>query len=383
MSALIPGTPCIRQRSSEFPGAEILPMIVLSNEDVERLLTLDEALAALRAAFLELHQGHASNRPRNHSYLPVAREGFHDCQYRFKSQEGGNQSAGVWALRVTSEMIGSEVVEGVKRRRYIAAATGNKYCGLVMLFSTAKLEPIAILQDSFIQKMRCSATSALGIDALAPRNARIAGLFGAGWQAQSHLQFMLHVRPDIEQVRVYSPVSEERTHFASHWSRKLGRQVIAVDHPREAVEGCQIITCATNTFAPCFDGNWLEPGTHVTSITHPDAQVVRRELDDTAFDRADVIGVLSRDQIRHDRQVDLLGAIDRGKRRFEDLHELSAILAGAAPRRTRPDQITLFCNNTGMGLQFSAVGARVAELAARHGIGRNIPTDLFLQDTPP
>jgi len=118
-------------------------MRVLSNDDVEKVLTAEECMAALRIAYREHSQGLADNRPRNHSYLSVTREGLTDCQYRFKSQEGGNVSSGVWALRVTSEMIGSETVEGVKRRRIIPAATGDKYCGLVMLFSTTKLEPLA------------------------------------------------------------------------------------------------------------------------------------------------------------------------------------------------------------------------------------------------
>lgn len=358
-------------------------MKILSNADVEAVLTPEACMDALRTAYREHSEGLADNRPRNHSYLPVAREGMTDCQYRFKSQEGGNASSGVWALRVTSEMIGSETVNGVKRRRMVPAASGDKYCGLVMLFSTTRLEPLAILHDSFIQKMRCSATSALGIDALANRDVRVAGLFGTGWQAQSHVQYMFLVRPSLEEVRVFSPVAADREAFAVQWSERTGRKVTAVDHPRAAVEGCGIVTCATNTFHPCFEGAWLEPGTHVGSITHPDAATTRRELDDATFDRADVIAVLSREQIRHDRQVDILGPVERGRLGFEDLVELGELLAGKARGRTGRDQITVFANNTGMGLQFAAVGARVLALAEQAGLGREVPTGWLLQDTPP
>ncbi|HVY57457.1 MAG TPA: hypothetical protein VHA77_06365, partial [Xanthobacteraceae bacterium] len=59
------------------------------------------------------------------------------------------------------------------------------------------------------------------------------------------------------------------------------------------------------------------------------------------------------------------------------------LLAGNAPGRARPDQITIFANNTGMGLQFAAVGARVLELAEKRGLGHVVPTEWFLQDTPP
>ncbi|HVY56397.1 MAG TPA: hypothetical protein VHA77_00945, partial [Xanthobacteraceae bacterium] len=302
-------------------------MRILTNEDVQKVLTAEECMAALEVAYRESVVGLAWNRPRNHTYLPVRSGPHKDFQFRFKSQEGGNASSSVWALRITSEMMGSETTaSGIKRRRNVPAATGNKYCGLVTLYSTEKLEPLAIIHDSYIQKMRCSATSALGIRALSNPDVRVAGLFGTGWQAQSHLEYLLLVRPSLEEVRVFSPVESDRDTFARQWSEKTGKRIIAVDHPRRAVEACQIVTCATNTFNPCFDGSWLEPGVHVTSVTHPDGSVVRRELDDTTFDRADIIAVLSREQIHHDRQIDILGPVERGLKRLDEIIELGDLL---------------------------------------------------------
>jgi ornithine cyclodeaminase/alanine dehydrogenase-like protein (mu-crystallin family) len=59
------------------------------------------------------------------------------------------------------------------------------------------------------------------------------------------------------------------------------------------------------------------------------------------------------------------------------------LLSGFTPGRSGRDEITVFANNTGMGLQFAAVGARVLELAAINNLGREIPTDWFLESTPP
>lgn len=359
-------------------------MRILSNADVEQVLSTDECMAALELAYKELVLGRAANRPRNHTYFPVRDERHPDFQFRFKSQEGGNAASGVWAVRTTSEMIGSETLPGgVKRRRNLPLAGGDKYCGLIMLYSTSRLEPLAIMHDSYIQRLRCSATSALGMRVLSNPDASVAGLFGAGWQAQAHLEAMLLVRPSIEEVRTYSPVRADREAFALLWSNKTGKRIVAVDEPRDAVRGCQLVTCATNTFNPCFDGSWLEPGTHVSCITHPDGEVMRRELDDLTYDRADRIVVLSREQISHDNQVDILGPVRRGRKRMEDIGELGELLLGRIAGRTSAGQITLFANNTGMGLQFAAVGARVLELAEKKGLGREIPTDWFLETTPP
>jgi ornithine cyclodeaminase/alanine dehydrogenase-like protein (mu-crystallin family) len=359
-------------------------MRVLTNDDVERLLRPHDVLDALEQAYRELTAGRAASRPRTHTYFPVEDERHPGFRFRFKSQEGGNVSSGVWALRLTSDMVGVEDLGGgVRRRRLLPAAPGGRYVGLVMLFSLRTLEPLALIHDSVLQKWRVAATSALGIRELAPAGATVAGLFGSGWQAHAHLEMLLHVRPAIDEIRVYSPTREHREAFAREHGDRTGRRVVAVAEPREAVTGCPIVTCATAAMEPCFDGSWLEPGAHVTSITSPDGTAMRRELDDTAFDRADRIVVLSREQVHHDRQIDILGPVERGRLSFEDIRELGEVLDGRAPGRDGGDQLTIFANNTGMGIQFAAVGARVLAAAEEQGVGREVPTEWLLEETTP
>lgn len=359
-------------------------MRILSNNDIEQLLTLKECLDALEMAYREHAAGLAANRPRNHTMFPVEDKRYPGFRFRFKSQEGGNLSSGVWALRITSDMAGVETLaNGVKRRRLIPAAPGNSYVGLITLYSLETLEPLAVMHDSYIQKLRVGATSALGIRELSNSDARVAGLFGSGWQAEAHLRYLVMVHPQIGEVRVYSPTPAHRERFAKEWSDKLGKRIIAVERPRDAVEGCQIVTCATAAMDPCFDGSWLEPGTHVTAITSPDRTTLRRELDDTTFDRADVLIVLSKEQIEYDNQVDIMGPVKRGVKTWEQIGELGDLLVGRFPGRKYGDQITVFANNTGMGLQFAAVGARVLALAEAKGLGREVPTKWFLEATTP
>jgi ornithine cyclodeaminase/alanine dehydrogenase-like protein (mu-crystallin family) len=194
---------------------------------------------------------------------------------------------------------------------------------------------------------------------------------------------MLQVRPSIQEVRVYSPTADHRSAFAREWSEKTGKRIVAVDDPQDAVVGCRIVTCATAGFDPCFDGAALEPGTHVTCITSPDGTAMRRELDDTTFDRADVITVLSKEQVHHDSQVDILGPVQRGLKTIDDIVELGGLLLDGSLGRSDPEQITVFANNTGMGLQFAAVGAHVLEASEREGLGHEVPTEWLLEETSP
>lgn len=359
-------------------------MLVLSNEDVENLFSLEECMEPLEIAYKELAAGKAANRERTHTYFPVEDPRHPGFRFRFKSQEGGNVSSGVWALRITSDMVGVETLpSGEQRRRLLPVAPGNRYVGLVTLYSMSTLEPLCIVHDSVLQKWRVAATSSLGIRELSRKDSRLAGLFGSGWQAEAHVQALAHIRPNLEEIRVYSPTKENREKFAKEQSKITGCKIIAVESARDAVEDCDIVTCATAAMEPCFDGNWLKPGVHVTSITSPDGTAMRRELDDTTFDRADKIVVTSKEQIHHDKQIDILGPVEKGRITFDDIVSIGDLLSGNAGGRQSNDDITVFANNTGMGLQFAAVASRVYEKAKEQGAGHEVPTDWFLEETTP
>lgn len=58
-------------------------------------------------------------------------------------------------------------------------------------------------------------------------------------------------------------------------------------------------------------------------------------------------------------------------------------MGGKIPGRTAPEEITCFINNIGLGIQFAALGAAVYREARSRGVGREIPTDWFLESVHP
>lgn len=56
------------------------------------------------------------------------------------------------------------------------------------------------------------------------------------------------------------------------------------------------------------------------------------------------------------------------------------VKAGKIAGRTSPRQITFFINAGTQGLQFAARAGRVYQLAREKGVGRELPTEWFLQD---
>src|SRR5437867_11387638 len=138
-------------------------MLIISNEDIESVLTLDVAFKALERAYLDQASGRAVNRPRSDLYLP----GVHDGSiYAFKSMEGGLVESKVVALRLNSDVIRWEDHQNRVIKQKVPAAPGKKWVGLIQLFSAETGEPLAIFPDGAIQRIRVALTSALAARAM-------------------------------------------------------------------------------------------------------------------------------------------------------------------------------------------------------------------------
>lgn len=356
--------------------------LLLTNEEVENALTPQDAITATESIYRELAEGKAINRPRSQTYLPAGSKRHPGFGYRFKSQEGGSLGSGVWALRITSDMAGFSYTAGIKRRRILPVATGSRFCGLVILFDTESIEPIAIMPDGVIQKMRVAAMSCVGAKYLAPKNPKVLGLFGTGWQASAHIEFLCTLW-DFDLVKAYSPNTEHCREFCETMSARLRRNVRAATSPREAVEGSDIVQAATAAWEPVFEGHWVEKGMYICSIGGADASNKRRELDDEAIRRADLYVVHSKEVARLDQSPDIWELAQRGIKKWDEIAEIQDLISGKVSGRMTADEITVFNNNTGAGLQFAGVGASVLRRAREMGLGRELPTEWFLESVSP
>jgi alanine dehydrogenase len=350
--------------------------LLLTNDDVEQVLDMRGALAALEPVYRDLPEGRAVNRPQSQTYLPGP---LPDSSYCLKTVEGGAQALGVMAIRLTSDVLRAETVDGVTRRVKVPAAPGGRFLGLVLLFSLENGSLLAILPDGIIQRLRVGASSALATRAMAHADARVVGLIGAGAQAASQLLGLTAVRK-LERVRVYSPTESRRRAFAEEMTRRLEIPVEPVDSGRATAEDADILLAATNSAAPVIDASWLRPGMHVGFIRE-------FELDDAVLARADrVVTHTKHGEIDHHTPTgqEALAQTQRGRGidwgRYPDLAE---VLVGIAPGRERPDELTMFMNNFGVGIQFAALGAHAYQGARDRGLGRELPDDWFLEAIQP
>ncbi|MGH6784514.1 MAG: hypothetical protein ACREBP_07810, partial [Sphingomicrobium sp.] len=71
--------------------------LILSNADVEKLLTMRECIDVLEEAYAELAQGRGVSRTRSDSMTPTSRP---DALYSLKSMDGVVPKLGIGAVRI-------------------------------------------------------------------------------------------------------------------------------------------------------------------------------------------------------------------------------------------------------------------------------------------
>jgi ornithine cyclodeaminase/alanine dehydrogenase-like protein (mu-crystallin family) len=325
----------------------------------------------------------AATVPRYDVFSPVGSDRF----YEYKTMSGVLPNRNIAALRLNSSVVKWYEKAGGVRKDKLPVAGGDRYVGLVMLFSTETGEPLAIFPDGYVQKLRVAGASAIAARYLARRDSKTMALLGAGWQASAHLITLCMVR-DLKRVKVYSPTPESRRRFVAETGPSVSAHVEEAASVREAIEGADIITCATNSISALFPGGWLTPGVHVSCVKPC-------ELDAAAYKRADPLIIHWREakpfqlaigidpQSIPDVAEGWPHPITREDQAVWELPTLSQLVNGQHPGRTSDDTISCFCNNVGLGLQFAAVGSEVLARAREAKIGREIPTDWFLESVHP
>lgn len=346
--------------------------LIISNEEMEGLITPDEVLTAMEDAYVQMGHRRGRDLPRRRIYLP--REEQEDRYYWFNEKAGALPDNNSMAIRIDSA-----TVDVTEKRGNARFAFPGAFSGLILLYDTETNQLLSIMQDFYQNPIRVAATSALVTREIAREDSKTMGLFGSGTQAALQLEYSCEVR-DLEQVRVFSTSADRREDFSARMNDVVDAEVVPVANQKEAVEGCDIVTTATNSNEPVFSGKWLEEGTHVNTMIGSDSYLPRRETDELTVEKSDLIVVNSKEQIERDKQPELYKPLQRGDLSWDDIYEIGDLLTkNNVHGRSSAYQITYHNNNVGMGIQFAALGRLLYEKAREQGLGTSIDADLFMQ----
>jgi ornithine cyclodeaminase/alanine dehydrogenase-like protein (mu-crystallin family) len=362
--------------------------LILNNEDVQSVLTMEITMAALEQAYAELTRQEAVCRPRIDIQIPTKDP---KKLYQWGTMEGGSTS-GYFAIRMKSDVIYEQEYGGTRTQEKYCVRPG-KFCGLILLTDIQNGEPLALINDGYLQHMRVGADSGIGARYMAREDAEVVGMIGSGGMARTHADALLQAR-NIKKIQVYSPTKTHREQYARETADRLGIEVVAVDEPSEAYRGAHIVAGCTDSAVEVIFGQWLEEGSHVTCIGgKPDAATLNRIDVSLRLGNAPApwglpelaladehITYAAQPKQNAGFQMKRPGKRGHGVIAADRVVFLEELLTGKKPGRSSEKQITYSERGNVQGAQFFAVAGRVYELCKAKGLGREIPTDWLLQD---
>ena len=254
--------------------------LVLSNDDVASVLTMEACMAALEEGYREEAEGRAVNQLRHDTNMPLVERTERKARYEFKTMVGILPKRGVAALRMSSTIQVRPLVDGTERIETLFVGPGGTTVGLVQLYSTETGEPLAFMPDGVIQGMRVGGTYGLAVKYLARADASTMGLLGSGWQARFQVA-AANVARKLKLVKVYSPNKAHREGFALEVGKEYGINIQPVDTASEAASGVDVLIAATNATMPVVTGEFVRRGMHVMAV--------QNELSDQAIAKVDLL----------------------------------------------------------------------------------------------
>jgi ornithine cyclodeaminase/alanine dehydrogenase-like protein (mu-crystallin family) len=361
--------------------------LFLNNDEIAELITMKDTMASLEILYREMGEGVAITAPRSdvHSPTAAAQSAEGPMAHYLKSMSGASPHFGTAALRFSSDIVAWRDTGGGMRREKLPMLPGQRWMGIILLFSSANGELLAIMKDGVLQRFRVGGANGVSTKYLARRNAEAVGLIGSGWQAGTQVMAVCEARK-IKSIKVFSPTKANRDKFAKETSEQVGVEIVPVDSYEKAVKNVDIIITSTNSRKP-FLGKWaLSEGVHISAMQ-------RDEFDDEALLTCKPL-VLHTHTTENNVTSSALAHFERDDFKLRDhptqrgidwqsLPTLPDLVCGRIRGRENDQQITGFVNNIGMGAQFAAVGKKIYDAARAKGAGHEVPADWFTQDVHP
>jgi ornithine cyclodeaminase len=297
-----------------------MKVLVLSEQDVEELLTMEACIEVMADALAALARGEVHNPLR----MPVRAPGAPGLLGLMPAWRGGETP--YYALKEVC------VFPGNPKRGL------DTHLGAVILHSGDTGQPLAFMNASAITAIRTAAVSAVATRLLAREDAAVLAIIGTGVQGRSHRQAIPLVR-NIREIRMCG----------------RGESVEA------AVRGADIVVTATSAKEPILRREWLSPGVHINAVGS--SVPTARELE------ADLVAAASLFVDRRESTVnesgDYLAAVEQGAVIRAELGEL---LTGTAEGRKSESEITLF-KSLGLAVEDLAAAAFLYGAAREKGRG--------------
>mgnify|MGYP000197401538 FL=1 len=326
-------------------------MRILSRADVQQAITMRESIEVMKDAFTRLSNNQANVPLRSQLPIPA----YNGVALFMPAYVHGTEALAIKIVNVYNDnpKNGLPLIHAV-----------------VVVLEATTGRALALLEGGSVTALRTGAGCGAATDFLARRDARVGLVFGAGVQARAQLRAMCAVR-SLERVYVYDAVPGKAQEMVNdlRGNPELPSDLRAADDVASAVRQADIISCATTSKTPLFDGKDVQAGAHVNAIgsfTH-DA----RETDTNFIKRCNKIVVDAYSGALAEAG-DLLIPMEEGVISESSIFaELGEISGGKKEGRTRADEITFF-KSVGNAVQDAAIAQAILQRAQEMNLGTNV-----------
>ena len=321
--------------------------LILTRQDVKKVLNMKDCINVVEQAFLEFNKG-TTVLPMRTAITPPDGISLYMPAYLKKM--------GALACKVVT------VYKNNPETQNLPTTIGK-----VLLQNPESGEVICIMDGGYLTAVRTGAVSGVATKYLTRDDKiQVAGIFGAGVQAQMQLVAICEVR-DISKVIVYDLSDEAVSNFIGDLREKFGIEIIQTKNTDEVLQA-DIMCTATSSPTPIFDGTKVKLGTHINAIgSHtPNA----RELDTEIVKRSTFIGDSKEACLKE--AGDFIIPLNDGD--IDESHfyaDLGEIVSGDKQAGKNDSEITIFKSN-GLAIQDAATAKLVYDKAIEAGVGQNI-----------
>ena len=159
-------------------------MLVLSRQDVEKLLTMHDTIAAVEDGYRQLAAGNVT-MPQRVATNVLPHNGIHLSMPAFVGRREPTPNPAPWPSR-------SSPCSATIPRKYGEPTIQ----GVVLLHDARTGKPLALMDAEQLTAMRTGAASGVATKTLARPDAAVASILGSGVQAGTQLLGSLHGAPD-------------------------------------------------------------------------------------------------------------------------------------------------------------------------------------------
>ena len=315
-------------------------MVILNKKQINKMVAMNEAIEAMKTAFVQLSNGEAIIPTRLSTDVP--KKNATSLVMPAYSLESPYYTVKIVSVNYSNPQKGLPLLHSS-----------------VQVFDVSKGNMVATLDGESVTAIRTGAVSGLATGMLAKKDAKVGAVFGTGVQAKSQVEAIL-VAKNLEKILVFSRTKKSAELFCNliHDTFSIKASI----GNKELLKEADVICTATPSKKPLFDHGDLSLGVHINAIGSfkPHMQEIPIET------------VINSKVIVDNREAcevetgDLIIPVEEKKWSFNLVHgELGQVILGEISRRDSDDEITLF----------KSVGNAVQDLALANMIMKKINHD--------